>query len=387
MRSHSIFVSLALASVVFAGLGCNGSNPAAGGSGGQATGGGGAAVGGGGSGGQVTGGGGTGGTGGVPTPPPRIGRDCISDTSCAEGEVCLTASDDWEIFGEGGPANGYCTKECADDVDCGGSNVCVGGWCLEGCELGPELVYIDDELDPDKCHGRDDVRCAELEGAAVCLPTCGTDDQCDGGYCNLSTKVCTAQPSEGLPRGQGCDPDAAECAGICVSFVDETGAVDFAVCSDWCVMGGDIYEDCGGLEQGLCAFRPGDYGVGDGGFCTAACDEQADCANPNMWCFSAPNLGSAFCFGAADCVTQDDCDPMTGEVCTTTPDGSFCLDPTFPVDGGGGGGAGGGGAGGGGGVGGSAGGAGGAGGAMGGAGGAMGGAGGAMMGGGGAGGV
>jgi len=118
------------------------------------------------------------------------------------------------------------------------------------------------------------------------------------------------------------------------------------MCSDTCVLGGDFEFDCGGLDQGLCAFLAQGSGPGDTGFCTEACTAQDQCQNPTFWCFKTGLMGltNGFCFGTSDCVTDADCTGM-GETCIdTVTDGLKCLSdadgdhvPDFPLPSGGGG--------------------------------------------------
>lgn len=291
----------------------------------------------------------------------KLGLECQDDSDCGEAGRCILPTDNDEVLG-GGPAGGYCTKDCESDSDCdGGSCLTFGSTseCFLDCVIGPSLSFLDDELDANKCHGREDVRCTPVTGE-VCVPTCGSDQQCPNGrVCDPRFRVCvdSASASTGKENGDACDPNAStpECAGTCVNF--SSGET---MCSNACVLGGEIDAyDCGGLTGGLCVFRPTDNGAGDYGFCSPACLQHDECQNPDWWCFGIEGVSgglvdNGFCFGATPCPNGDECDPAAGDVCTDTKYGAFCLDPAFPLGtaapdptgSGGGGGAGGGGTGG-----------------------------------------
>ena len=277
---------------------------------------------------------GGGGAGGEGASGSRIGAACTSDADCGSGH-CIESTEAVPFLGGGGPAGGYCSKDCETDDDCEGVGVCVDyedRWeCYLECQTGPQGMAIDDPLDPSKCHGREDVRCTQYPSAAVCVPSCGSDSQCDGGLvCDPRSTSCVAEPTTGLPMGAACDPDAEEdaCAGYCLEST-------FGVfCASLCVLGGVADAlDCGGLEQGACAIPLVGYGAGDAGFCSPACSAQSDCQNPDFWCFGIPELtgvyvANGFCRAAETCARgQADCSIGT---CSDTPYGPFCLDPAFP---------------------------------------------------------
>jgi hypothetical protein len=374
--ARATLVVVALAAVITAGASCGDDDP--------------------------TGTGGTGGNGGsssstgVPTassstglsssstgsnPDDQLGNTCISDGDCGTGLICIT-SDSTEFDG-GGPSEGYCSKTCSTDDDCpGASSACLdagaGSYCFRGCEYGPEGLG---DFDPDKCFGRADVRCtAVTEAATVCVPNCGADVQCPGGFCDATkmplegtrpTGLCVAEEATGkLPLGSACDPEAAEdaCDGFCINIVDNMGNELGSFCSQTCVRGQFLDYNCGGLQDtmplptasGACFFTPSGAktSYGDLGYCAQGCSAQADCQNPLFWCFPSDNTGvgfaNGFCFTTDDCTTVgtdclDDQNQPTGNVCTATEFGPKCLDPLYPVEpgaGGAGGAGGGGGAGG-----------------------------------------
>jgi hypothetical protein len=288
---------------------------------------------------------------------------CSADAGCGGDLLCLTATTSYAVFGGGAP-NGFCTKACSSDSDCAS----LGGVCYKmdptqngACTLPCTLDHNQEDpvsevfapLSNQKCLGRPDVRCARLGATmgGVCLPTCGDDAECAGRSCDPRTAVCVDTPNTGAPLGAPCDPtaDAGVCAGLCVGF--QNGS---AMCSDPCVVGGfpdagiTLPYDCHGADAGLCAFHPSGYGPGDTGYCTPACTTQSACQNPNFWCFGVsqltPSTHLGYCFAAAACPNgQIDCEPPPdagdldaaaadgGYLCTATPLGPFCLDPTFPL--------------------------------------------------------
>jgi hypothetical protein len=270
-----------------------------------------------------------------------LGAACVVNADCGLGLKCLTSTANVPAFG-GGPANGYCSKNCTADTDCPSpGSVCFlgaspsAGVCVLTCDLGPALTSLDEALDPNKCLGREDVRCDSLDGTSTllgCLPTCGRDDQCAAGrVCDPRTAVCVAVPNTGSPTGDNC-ASSTDCAGVCVSFGN-----GIAACSSPCVLGGDFSDltavaDCGGLTQGLCAFSPSGNGAGDFGFCAEACLAQSDCQNPSFWCANVGLPDNGYCFGGTACPNgQSDC--KTPKTCTQTQYGPYCLDATYPLGG------------------------------------------------------
>jgi len=302
-----------------------------------------------------------------------LGLECAADADCGMDGKCIQVSDSDNLIG-GGAAGGYCTKLCSSDADCPGQgSTCVddgngNGECFQGCVFGtPELSSLADELDPDKCHGREDVTCRQLQsGAEVCVPTCGSDSQCDGRSCDPRFGVCVDTPTPGKALGEKCDTEAmmTDCAGICIGI---TGGK--SMCTSPCGMAGAVLEslDCGGVGVGFCLYSVAGTGVGDMGYCAQSCTAQDGCQLPDFACFNLGLPDNGICLDTEACSTDADCGNYPqGSACVDTTVGKRCMSPEYPLGsidpGTGGGGAGGGGAGGGGagGVGGAAGGMGGA---------------------------
>jgi hypothetical protein len=306
-------------------------------------------------GGTSTGGSGQGGGG----TSEYLGAACSADGDCGAGLRCITSTTNDPVLG-GGPAGGYCSKDCAQDTDCpGDGSLCLKatkndpkGICLLGCTLGPALTYINDPQPADKCQGREDVRCAELQqGIALCLPTCGEDVQCDGGkVCDPRAGVCVDKANTGLAMGAKCDPNAQtpDCAGVCLQFSSGAGgggaggAAPDTMCSEPCVMGGKDFLnqlDCGGATKGLCAFAAKGAGSGDFGYCTPACKSQEDCQFPLFACIriggTEQYIDNGYCLGGADTCTAAEegklCANSTKLYCTNTSAGYLCLDKEWPL--------------------------------------------------------
>jgi hypothetical protein len=227
----------------------------------------------------------------VEVPTPLVGRRCQADPDCGEGLRCYQ-SDANDLFG-GGPAGGYCSTVCAGDAVCTAidrQSQCVGlagtqSVCLRTCR------NQDPTLSENKCLSRSDVVClsevalgqADFTGARQvgwCFPQCGSDEDCTGRSCDLSRGLCTNTPVTGLPIGAYCE-DREQCSGkLCV--VRDVGQ---QFCSAPCVLGQPVgcgygpsvaKRDAGCLGPRFGGFLSSE-GLGDTGFCTELCDEDADC--------------------------------------------------------------------------------------------------------------
>lgn len=275
-------------------------------------------------------------TGTPPTGGVFLGLPCGADAECGDQGLCLATSGNSAFLG-GGPANGYCSKACETDAECPGpSSVClVGaggkGECFLGCVPGePELASLNEPLDPSKCHGREDLRCEEVVGGLpICRPSCGSDAQCEGRFCDPSMGVCVDAPSAGKAMGEKCDPTGMpdECAGVCLQL-----AGDKTMCSSPCVMGGEVSDpfECGGPEQGVCVYSPAGSGVGDLGYCARACTAQDQCQAPDFSCFDLGLPESGSCLDTTPCTTDMDCNFLDGQ-CIETSLGKFCMSPKYPL--------------------------------------------------------
>lgn len=238
--------------------------------------------------------------------PSKVGQPCLRDAECAADETCFDG--DEESFLGGLPAVAVCSLRCEHDPRVcerrDPPSTCVvtddrgtedtsddRAHCLEACRIG--------EASAQKCRGDEGLVCASVDSLAkgtrmramaaapsedgVCRPLCTRDVDCSPEVCNLRTGACDTRGERGDAFGAECDPasDDPTCAGVCVE-VD--GA---AFCSHRCWFGSA--DDCGGeglaAPAGLCRFPEQASGrIGDVGFCALLCDEEADCAHPDLSC-------------------------------------------------------------------------------------------------------
>jgi hypothetical protein len=234
-----------------------------------------------------------------------LGKACSSAADCGGGQICLLPTDKL-IFGQGGPAHGYCTLPCAVAADvarcqsAGGScldlALAVGdppqGYCMQNCTFGTAGAGS-------KCRTRPDVACTSLTAdpdggvaavSAVCIPTCSQDSECPAGrQCDDFASVCVDVKSAGDPLGAHCDPAAATdtCAGSCLPIGTGGPTVVASFCSRRCVVGnlmGCNWIDrtmplATGGPHGICALASTEADIGDLGFCTQECATVADCSD------------------------------------------------------------------------------------------------------------
>jgi hypothetical protein len=284
---------------------------------------------------------------------PDIGLPCTTDANCQMGDPsfkCLKASDSSVVFG-GGPPNGYCTKDCTNDSECPVGSNCITndsgqGECYLECTMGPELMFIDDDIPTTKCHQRMDTACRTLNAGTVCVPVCGQDAQCGGRVCDPRTALCQDTANPGTPHGALCNVDAENedgCAGHCQGFeVDNMPPTDYAICTTLCSLGGKPFDgqaDCGGFDNGVCLFRAGGSGAGDWGACSPTCTAHDQCGNgpgePHMYCriLGVSEPGQGFCYFVTECPNGNECNsldppPIMGYAwqCTDTAGGPVCLE-------------------------------------------------------------
>jgi hypothetical protein len=262
---------------------------------------------------------GTGGAGGA-VGFADIGKSCNTNGDCASGLTCLTAGGT-SIVGAEGPANGYCSKMCSADTDCGGVGTCLNvsaanatavGYCFQSCTFGG--------ADPTKCHSRTDVGCLTIDATTtpstdVCFPVCSQDADCPTGRkCNLADSLCSDTPATGDPLGTHCmsDPDsgASNCQGGCLPVGGAAGgtAPVASFCSMLCVVGNlDACNWVGagtsltsGGAHGVCALASSTAQPGDIGFCTQECDTAASCSDqsdPGLTCDTSlmSTIGHGIC--------------------------------------------------------------------------------------------
>jgi hypothetical protein len=236
--------------------------------------------------------------------PNRLGVPCELDVDCGAGFLCWSEAPREELGFTGGPAHGYCTMGCtlADDcqqVDPGAAcSVPTGrdrGICLRGC--------LSKEPEPGelKCLDRKDVACWSTavlgtepfsvfsRQQGFCMPSCGSDADCSGRFCDLATGLCADAARQGAAIGASCGVDDDCAGGRCMSPV---GGSSF--CSAACVFGtlGCGFGEADGARSAVCAaplLTEGGVseGLGDVGTCLEACVPGAACMSPEWQCIAA----------------------------------------------------------------------------------------------------
>jgi len=241
-----------------------------------------------------------------------IGAPCDSDVECAPGLNCLepTTPLNWE------EASSYdVTLPGGACSPCPDADEFEPRWCLEPCSLNsPE----DKQLDPAKCHGRDDMACVAisvvaLPGEGTCEPRCSRDDQCAAGRsCDRALGVCSLVERVGDGPGTECEPAEmyqSNCRGRCEPASDE-----LFVCREFCVISAP--EPCAASDpnrEAACLLPYWGRGAGDLGECLELCNCSSDCPDAT---FCEPwNFGGSFDWAGA-------C-----RVGPRSPDAPDCLDP------------------------------------------------------------
>jgi hypothetical protein len=228
-----------------------------------------------------------------------IGKACASTANCASGLTCLTAAGN-VFLGTEGPANGYCSRPCGADADCGGVGICLRvsadsaatevDYCFQSCTFGGTTS---------KCHDRNDVGCLTIDATTtpttdICYPLCSQDSDCPTGrHCDLAYSFCRDAAPTGDPLGTHCvsNPDSgtSNCAGGCLPVGSAAGGTTAVAnfCSMLCVVGN--LDACNwvaagsslktGGSHGVCALSSSTAQPGDIGFCTQECDVATDCSD------------------------------------------------------------------------------------------------------------
>jgi hypothetical protein len=231
----------------------------------------------------------------------QLAASCQTDRDCGRDLFCWSSSAQ-SFFGRaGGVAGGYCTAACETAAQCTAFDAragCGDGLCFLGCFSG--------EAAPGegKCRERGDLACwsiatlglqafdPRVRQAGICLPLCGSDEDCAGRACDLATGLCVDAPSTGAAIGAACERDE-QCAGRVCQASRVAGA---SFCSAPCSFGA-LGCGYGGNAQprGATCLTPatfdenGSEGVGDVGLCLELCDQAADCAQPGWQCAPVPD--------------------------------------------------------------------------------------------------
>jgi hypothetical protein len=236
-----------------------------------------------------------------------LGIKCMSNTDCSGGLTCLKPTDN--IVPGSGPPNGLCTTECATAANenfcksLGGTCIALSAsptakaYCMETCATGPVTSQFT------KCHGRDDMMCAELDPAGFgCVPICESDADCGTRKCDLASGLCADFVTPGAPIGSPCTADA-DCAGrFCFEFDPAPDAASSAgVCTAICRLGSlgckfRVGPLDAGAPVGACLLSTPTADIGDVGICAQLCDSVHDCStnDPRWTCRLDATVFTAF---------------------------------------------------------------------------------------------
>ena len=221
--------------------------------------------------------------------------------SCEDGNPCTTDACDPAV--PAGCTNVDNSAPCTDGNACTAPDVCSGGSCAAGAEVGC------DDGKPctiDQCNPATGCEHTPTLGACEDGDACTTGDSCSGGIC-----VPGAQP---LPCDDGnpCTDDACLSPGGC-AFVPNT-----APCSDGnaCTKG----DTC---AESLCTAGDGVLNCDDGNVCsTGSCDPTLGCVQANVpggcddgdSCTSGDQCQGGFCVGGPTKSCSDG-NPCTDDLC------------------------------------------------------------------------
>ncbi len=240
-----------------------------------------------------------------------VADPCLSNGDCAGAAgVCITQlTSGWD--------NGYCTRACAADADCGVPNHCGSdGFCWKSCVDSTEcrtgyMCFDDDGDGLNECApaatgtgavGAACTRFGDCSGGAA--GWCATEaSQFRGGFCSrdcASNADCPA--GSHCYAGQACVPNcvtAATCRGNgydcydadgdtsleCFRFANGAGTVGASCTGLW---------NCAGGQWGWCKLPSDGY---NGGYCTAFCGGGQSVCPSGSSCWS----------GAAESICLDQC--------------------------------------------------------------------------------
>lgn len=280
-----------------------------------------------------------------------IGEACASTADCSGGDVafCLVQDRGWQ--------DGYCTRTCTSDGDCGGAAHCAAigedgvGVCMTNC-TGPTCRtpgYACHDFDGDsqtecapaatgtgttgsacrntfECMGGVDGLCITnpewVDGYCTVLD-CTNDTDCTstaGGHCsevgagaNVCTAGCTSDADCRTP-GYACYDVDGNGRNECWPAATGTGAVGSACQFTWQCSGRELgvcLNESSGFRSGYCAVfgcTPGGtdcptgshcISVGSANICVDDCATNADCRADGYRCFDADGAGANECWPAA----------------------------------------------------------------------------------------
>ena len=269
--------------------------------------------------------------------------DCDDGNPCTQGDVCKLGacisgkpktceSGSVCVVGQCNPQDGQCKFGnvaagllCDDNNACTANDGCVGGVCT-----GTKISCDDkNSCTDDTCSIKDG--CAHTANALACedgngctvgdackAGTCtsGQTNTCDDGnpctkdLCDVITGICNNDGSSF--EGTTCDADGSDCTknDACIAGACKAGPK--VNCDDGNICTADICE----AATGKCTHVSTISGCSDGDPCTAndVCSMGTCAAGPSLACDDANSC------------TLDACEPATGCVHVSLPDGSTCTD-------------------------------------------------------------
>ena len=292
---------------------------------------------------------GGGGSGTNPLPADTAGKACTGDTDCGPG-TCEMEVEGLDGMPTAAPG-GYCMGNCMSDTDCGSGGVCVGaggggqgqgqgGLCYDGCmgdtdcregylcgpitstcRPAPPTDQLGDDVAGTMCTA--DADCS----GGVCETMRSNGTMLPGGYCSGACLMDSHCGAGGTCRRAGAG--AGLCYGSCASDADCTR--DGYRCRD---IGGDLLgclpapdplpdgitgapcatdAECGAV-MGACATELPAAGGGNiaapGGYCTIECEVDVDCGAGGV-CVNT--RGGARCFKTCATATECRTDYVCGE--------------------------------------------------------------------------
>lgn len=246
----------------------------------------------------------------VPTcpgfPAGATGSRCASDADCLlDGAICFDE-------GEGYLVDGYCTRACEADADCGGGAFCAELVGIQPGDAGPpESLRLCVARCCDGAACPDGLLCQSIFagfadiGGPGCMPgdpDARDGDACEGAFaCNVDS-VCLASPE--TPGGYcttiGCTVgDDRTCAPGGDAVCGRTEDLDRGFCVDTC----SSDADCRGAEGYRCE------GLGAGGVCAHAqvadtCRADVDCGLDPWVCRPAAEFPGGHC--TVPCTAAED---------------------------------------------------------------------------------
>lgn len=209
-----------------------------------------------------------------------VGASCEGDEDCARGLGCSTAQASSGPFLGGGAQDGYCSRPCAGDADCVGSDpgaICVShasgpAFCFQECSPAQPSF-------PGQCNGRSDLLCLPLSSGqrGYCAPACQTDGDCAPRACDLGSGLCADSVSEGQAIGGECSANGDCAAGLCLSLPGQPAACT-GLCTLGSVAGCGFGESASERSAACTGGAAAGLGLGLGvGLCQELCDVDDDC--------------------------------------------------------------------------------------------------------------